>query len=200
MAAQETRVSWPFSRKPQASSQLPRAQGPVALESFISRQYAFVWRLLRGFGLSAPDAEDAAQQVLMIAARKLETIAPDRERSFVYGVTVRVANNARRGARRRREVPSDDHADVPETEAHSPEQLAELVHARALLADLLEKLPDKLRRALVLAELEELPVNTIAELERIPVVTSASRLRLARKQWRTLLADASQRNPFAEEP
>lgn len=153
---------------------------------------------MRGFGLPAPEAEDAAQQVFMIAARKLETIAPDRERSFLYGVSVRVANNARRGLRRRREVAMEP-IEGAESAAESPEHALELANARALLADLLAELPDKLRRALVLAEIEELPVQAIAELERIPLGTAASRLRLARKQFRALLEGEKARNPFSEE-
>jgi DNA-directed RNA polymerase specialized sigma24 family protein len=69
-----------------------------------------------------------------------------------------------------------------------------------LLAELLSQLPDKLRRALVLAEIEELEVQAIAELECIPVGTAASRLRLARKRFLELLEAAKHKNPFAEEP
>lgn len=198
MAAQESRVSWLFRKKKQTSSEPGHTQAQRTLESFVGQHYAFVWRLLRGFGLSPPDSDDAAQQVFMISARKLETIAPDRERSFLYGVAVRVANNARRGARRRREVP-EEARDDSESEGQSPEQVAELARARALLDELLRRLPDKLRRALILAELEQLPVQAIAELERIPLGTAASRLRLARQQFRELLAAANERNPFSEE-
>jgi RNA polymerase sigma-70 factor (ECF subfamily) len=153
---------------------------------------------MRGFGLPASDAEDAAQQVFVIAARKLETIQPDRERSFLYGVSVRVANNARRGLRRRREVPVEPGESL-ESPTQSPERALELANARALVAELLAELPDKLRRALVLAEIEELPVQAIAELERIPVGTAASRLRLARRVFRLLLERRPDRNPFSRE-
>ena len=44
------------------------------------------------------------------------------------------------------------------------------------------------QRVLVLAEINELPVAEIADLEGIPVGTAASRLRLARERFRTLLA------------
>ncbi|HWA76755.1 MAG TPA: RNA polymerase sigma factor [Polyangiaceae bacterium] len=191
-------MSWPFSRKAREPTESEPARQRASLEAFLARHYKFVWRLMRGFGLPAPEAEDAAQQVFMIAARKLETIAPDRERSFLYGVSVRVANNARRGLRRRREVAMEP-IEGAESAAESPEHALELANARALLADLLAELPDKLRRALVLAEIEELPVQAIAELERIPLGTAASRLRLARKQFRALLEGEKARNPFSEE-
>ena len=172
----------------------------ACLEALVSRHYGFVWRLLRGFGLSPADAEDAAQQVFMIAARKIDSIAPDHERSFLYGTTRRTANNARRGLRRRREV-SDDEVVIDEQAVHAgPEQDAELAQARSLLGELLAELPDELRRVLVLAEVEQIEVQEIAALERIPLGTAASRLRRARERFRALLEAAQHRNPFGGEP
>lgn len=136
----------------------------------------------------------------MIAARKLQDIAPGRERAFVYGAALRVANNARRGLRRRREVPSDDELDNAEPESAGPERKSELVRAQSLLAELLRELPEKLRRVLVLAEVEQLEVPEIAALEGIPVGTAASRLRVARQQFRAQLEAARHRNPFLGEP
>ena len=171
-----------------------------SIRTLVAEQHAFVWRVLRGFGLSAADAEDATQQVFMVAARKLQDIVPGRERAFVYGAALRVANNARRGLRRRREVPSDDEPDTAEPESVGPERKSELVRARSLLAELLQELPERQRRVLVLAEVEQLEVPEIAALEGIPVGTAASRLRVARQQFRVLLEAARGRNPFTGEP
>jgi RNA polymerase sigma-70 factor (ECF subfamily) len=167
-----------------------------AVEQFVNLHYRFVWRVLRGFGLSPSDAEDAAQQVFMIATRKLDSIDPSRERSFVYGTAMHVANNARRGNRRRREVPEDDDTERVAPSNRSPERQTELGEARALLAEILAQLPERSRRVLVLAEIEQLEVPEIASLEGVPVGTAASRLRLARQQFRTLLEAAQDRNPF----
>lgn len=190
-------MSWPRRKILSASSGPDDARRP-ALESLVADHYSFVWRQLRGFGLSTVDAEDAAQQVFMIAARKLDTITTERARSFLYGTSLRVANNARRGLRRRREVSGDEsaaaHADGP-----GPDQSSDLSEARTLLRELLAMLPDELRRVLVLAEVEQLEVQEIAVLESVPVGTAASRLRRARQQFRDLLAAAKHRNPFAVE-
>ena len=78
----------------------------------------------------------------------------------------------------------------------SPFEQLELERAAALLDELLERLPAELRRVLVLAELEEIPVPAIAELEEIPVGTAASRLRRARAAFGELLARVARRNPF----
>jgi RNA polymerase sigma-70 factor, ECF subfamily len=171
-----------------------------SIRALVAEQHRFVWRVLRGFGLSAADAEDATQQVFMVAARKLQDIVPGRERAFVYGAALRVANNARRGLRRRREVPSDDQPDTAECESAGPERKSELVRAQRFLAELIQGLPEKLGRVLLLAEVEQLEVPEIAALEGIPVGTAASRLRVARQEFRIRLEAARDRNPFGSEP
>jgi len=172
----------------------------LTIDALVAQHYGFIWRVLRGLGLSSADAEDATQQVFMIAARKLDAIAPDRARSFVYGAALRVANNARRGLRRRREVPDDETVDEPEPEARGPEKMAELDQARRLLAQVLDRLDEKHRRMIVLAEIEQLEVPEIAALEEVPVGTAASRLRVAREKFRAALLALRDQNPFAEEP
>jgi RNA polymerase sigma-70 factor (ECF subfamily) len=174
----------------------PGRTSSQTIEELVSLHYRFVWRVLRGFGLSPSDAQDAAQQVFMIAMRKLDSIDPSRERSFVYGTAMHVANNARRSQRRRREAPEDDDTEAVAPSNRSPEHQTELAEARVLLADILAQLPEKFRRVLVLAEIEQLEVPEIASLEGVPVGTAASRLRLARQQFRNLLEAAQDRNPF----
>jgi RNA polymerase sigma-70 factor (ECF subfamily) len=172
----------------------------LSIDSLVAQHYGFIWRVLRGLGLSRPDAEDATQQVFMIAARKLADIDPDRARSFLYGAALRVANNARRGLRRRREVLDNETCDEPEPESRGPEKLAQLVQARELLTQVLDRLPEKHRRVIVLAEIEQLEVPEIAALEGVPVGTAASRLRVAREKFRTLLSAMREQNPFGDEP
>ena len=164
-------------------------------DELVHRHLDFVWRALRRLGLSASDADDASQQVFMIAARQLAEIPPGKERAFLYGTARRIAANARRARLRRREAPSEL-ADELEAFGSQPDERVELERAAALLDDLLEHLPDELRRVLVLAEVEEATVPAIAELEAIPVGTAASRLRRARAAFETLLARVSRRNPF----
>jgi len=179
------------------ASTAPGRTSEQRIEQLVSLYYRFVWRVLRGFGLSPSDAEDAAQQVFMIATRKLDSIDPSRARSFVYGTAMHVANNARRGLRRRREVPEGDEDEERVAPSNrSPENQRELGEARTLLAELLAQLPEKSRRVLVLAEIEQLEVPEIAHLEGVPVGTAASRLRVARQQFRVLLEAAQDRNPF----
>ncbi|MEI9939429.1 MAG: sigma-70 family RNA polymerase sigma factor [Pseudomonadota bacterium] len=174
------------------------AMSGLSIDSLVAQYYGFIWRVLRGLGLSRTDAEDATQQVFMIAARKLDDIAPDHARSFLYGAALRVANNARRGLRRRREVLGSEASEEPEPEARGPEKMAELVQARRLLAQVLAQLQEKHRRMIVLAEIEQLEVPEIALLEGVPIGTAASRLRVAREKFRALLGAVRDQNPFGE--
>ena len=48
------------------------------LTSLMQQHFDFVWRNLRRLGLTVADADDAAQEVFMIASRKLELIAEGR--------------------------------------------------------------------------------------------------------------------------
>jgi RNA polymerase sigma-70 factor, ECF subfamily len=161
----------------------------------VHRHLDFVWRALRRLGLSPSDADDASQQVFMIAARQLAQVPPGKERAFLYGTARRIAANARRDRRRRREAPGEL-ADELEAWGALPDERVELERTAALLDDLLEHLPEELRRVLVLAEVEEASVPAIAELEAIPLGTAASRLRRARAAFEKLLERAARRNPF----
>jgi len=169
----------------------------VRLRTTVEAHFDFIWRLLRRLGLRPADADDAAQQVFMIATQKLHAIAPGSERSFLYGAAVRVAANTRRAAQRRKEE-SEEALERHISNSLHPDQRRTLDEAWTLLDELLDRLPDELRRVLVLAEIEQLEVAEIAALEAIPVGTAASRLRRAREDLRDQLKRVGARNPFAK--
>jgi RNA polymerase sigma-70 factor (ECF subfamily) len=173
-----------------------RVEPALTVDQLMTDYAGMVWRLLRRLGLSPADADDATQQVFMIASRKLELIGTGSARSFLCGTALRVAGNARRAKKRLREV-SADLTELEHPSGSDPEAAAELVRARELLDQLLGELSPKLRRVLVLAEIEQLEVPDIARLESIPVGTAASRLRLARAEFRARLAKLRGRNPFS---
>lgn len=170
-----------------------------AFRELVVEHFDFVWRLLRRLGLSGPDADDAAQHVFMTALAKLPSIARGSERSFLYGVALRVAQNHKRKLRRRPEQAELEEVEPATSLVDSsaqPDEAVGLREARDLLDRLLATLPDELRRVLVLAEVEQLEVAEIAALERIPVGTAASRLRRARASFREALAAAEGQHPF----
>jgi RNA polymerase sigma-70 factor (ECF subfamily) len=170
--------------------------GDANVKRLIDGHFDFVWRLLRRLGLTSADADDATQQVFIVAARRARSIEPGHERTFLYGTALRVLANARRGARRRREIADDTLGEVP-SGAPSPDERLESARARAWLDELLAELPPELARVLILAEIEGVSVPEIAALEGLPVGTAASRLRRARQAFRELLAANQDRNPLA---
>jgi RNA polymerase sigma-70 factor (ECF subfamily) len=157
----------------------PSRRHDVKVRALVGEHFDFIWRLLRRLGLSAEDADDATQHVFMTALPKIENITPGSERSFLYGVALRVHANARRKRLRRREDPLDAQAFAVD-DGSQAETTLELARARARLDELLDELPEELARVFVLCVIEELSMAEVAVLEGIPAGTVASRLRRAR--------------------
>jgi RNA polymerase sigma-70 factor (ECF subfamily) len=168
---------------------------PRDFSELVGNHLDFVWRVLRRLGFSAEDADDAAQQVFMIAQSKYEQLPRDRERAFLYATARRVAANARRSVRRRREASGDGWDDILHP-GPGPETHVELARASELLDELLTHMAEDLARVLVHAEIEQMTVPEIAELEEIALGTASSRLRRARAAFRELLHGVQHRNPF----
>jgi len=164
----------------------PTDDTPGNFSVFVRAEFVWVWRLLRRIGLSPADADDATQQVFLVAARRGGEVHGGSARAFLYGTALRVAANARRSLRRRREVPSEAAGERCAHDQH-PDELLEQRRARVLLDALLAQMPLDLRRLLVLAEIEQLTVQQIADLEGVPLGTAASRLRRARSVFFDLL-------------
>lgn len=170
---------------------VPRA---ARLRALVAAHFDFIWRVLRRMGLDHADADDATQQVFMIATNKLDQIAEGNERTYLYGVALRVVANARRKRARRREEPSELAPELRDG-GPLPDQVLELEQARALFDGIAECLPADLRRVLILVELEELSLSAAAALEGIPQGTVASRLRRARVLFQELLAARTPSEP-----
>jgi RNA polymerase sigma-70 factor (ECF subfamily) len=137
--------------------------------------------------LAAADADDAAQEVFLIAARRLDDILAEAERSFLFTTALRVASTRRRALRRRREDarPNFDNETAADLD---PEQLSSLRQARALLDGILDQMDPDARLVFVLFEMERLTGPAIADLLQIPVGTVSTRLRRAREVFQTAAA------------
>ena len=157
------------------------------LRRWVDSYLDFVARVLRNAGTPAAEVDDAVQRTFIIAARRFEDVRPGAERGFLLQIALNVAAHARRSAARRREVPASE---LPErVDADTPEHLTSIKRDRQLLEQLLERLLPELRTVFVLFEFEELTMAEIAVALDIPPGTVASRLRRAREQFRTHLAD-----------
>jgi RNA polymerase sigma-70 factor (ECF subfamily) len=165
------------------------------LRRVVADHLDFVWRCLRRFGVPAADADDAAQQVFLVATSKLPEVPPDKEKAFLYATAARVAANARRSMKRRQSA-YDNLAQVPDDPSPSQDQLSDQLRARALLDSVMADLPEDLREVFVLFEIEELSIQEIAETLDIPIGTVGSRLRRARQAFSEVVTRFKARAEF----
>jgi RNA polymerase sigma-70 factor (ECF subfamily) len=169
---------------------MPTLDRHARLERMIASDYRLIWRVLRRLGVPADSVDDAAQQVFLIAAERLDDIAVKSERAFAFGTALRVAQSLRRKLAR---LPvSDDGSDLRASLLPGPDELIEQKRARELLDRVLEQLPLELRSVFVLFELEGMTSPEIAALLELPLGTVASRLRRAREQFSALVAQAAE--------
>jgi len=159
------------------------------LRACVGAHLPAVWRLLRRSGVPAGESDDAAQKVFLVFARRLSDVLPGRELSFLLRTALRVASEARRSQRRRREVLGVP-VEAQRSNAAGPE--AQLLQREALeqLDAILMQMDEPLRVAFVLYELEQMTMAEIAEKLEVPLGTVASRLRRARERFE-LLANAA---------
>jgi RNA polymerase sigma-70 factor (ECF subfamily) len=160
----------------------PKA-GNARLAEVLKAHFHTVWRAVRRLGVTEDVADDAAQEVFIVAARKLDAVEPGGELRFLYGIALRIAANVRRARLRRREHVDDEVLLV--TAAHVPhaEALLEQKRMRELLDVVLDELSDDLRTVFVLYELEGFTAREISELLDLPAGTVASRLRRGREAF-----------------
>jgi RNA polymerase sigma-70 factor (ECF subfamily) len=156
------------------------------LERMIASDYRLIWRVLRRLGVPADGADDATQQVFLIAAERLDDIAERSERAFAFGTALRVAQSLRRKAAR---LPASEDGDLRASLLPGPDELTDQKRARELLDRVLEALPFELRSVFVLFELEGQTSPEIAALLELPLGTVASRLRRAREQFAQRVAE-----------
>jgi RNA polymerase sigma-70 factor, ECF subfamily len=173
---------------------LPDVDPAHRVALMVARHHGQVWRSLRRLGVSESDADDASQQVFLVAHRRLADIAPGNEQSFLLQTALRVAAEFRRSRRRQREDYNEEIPILVDPSA-SPEELADRRRARAMLDRALEALPMNLRKVFVLFDLEELTTAEVSSVLHLPRGTVASRLRRAREIFREKVSRMSSPPP-----
>lgn len=176
------------SPAPARDSTRPPEPAKQRLTRVLAEQFDFVWRLLRRLGVEPGRTDDEAQRVFLIADKKLGLVAPDAERSFLIGVVLRVAVNARRSQQRQREDCQGELLDRFLDPAPTQEELLDMKRRRELLDRLLDELSFEQRTVFVLGELEGMSREEISRHLELPLGTVASRLRLARQHFHRQVA------------
>jgi RNA polymerase sigma-70 factor (ECF subfamily) len=163
------------------------SQRDARVRQAVLEHHALVYRLLRRLSVPERDVEDAQQQVFWVYARNLERVEIGKDRAFLFGVALRVAQTerARLG---RMPPPSDDTAlgNVVASVAGADDQLDDR-RERAHLDALLARMQMDLRVVLVLHEIEEWTMRDIALALDLKPGTVASRLRRARAELEHLV-------------
>jgi RNA polymerase sigma-70 factor, ECF subfamily len=150
----------------------------LSFREIYEQHAAFVWRVLRRFGVRPTDVEDVCQEVFLIVHRKLPAFEHRSSvKTWLYGIALRCASGYRRRAYVVREITSDAEESAVEGAQHDS-----VAHrqARALLDRILDGLDEDKRVVFVLYELEELAMAEIAEIVECPLQTAYSRLHAAR--------------------
>lgn len=147
-----------------------------------------VWRLLERVGVPSSSVADAAQDVFVIAHRRLQSFKGESSvRTWLAGITLRVAKDYRRSQSRR----GGEHESIEK--AHHlegngrPDEQAMANEALAQVLNFTEQLEEPQRLVFTLVELEGFTVAEVARLTGINANTLSTRLRAARTRFNELV-------------
>jgi len=163
------------------------SNGAFEFEAVYEQHFDLVWRTLVRLGVAAPAVDDALQDVFLVVYRKLAEFEQRSSlRTWLFGITLRVASDyLRRGRRQKETSPLDPN--LRDDDALDPlEQSARSEAVQILYAALGELDPEK-RAAFVLAELEEMTIAEVALAVGANINTVASRVKAGRRQFEAAL-------------
>ena len=152
------------------------------VHELVAEYMDFVWRSLRRLGVAEADCDDGCQRVWVVLAKKVSSIEPEKMRSYIFSVVVRIASEMRRARGRHQHEELNEH--TPALTALDAEGLLEQKRVRQLLDQVLSNMSWELRVVFVMFELEGSSSPEIAEALGVSRGTVASRLRLAREAFR----------------
>jgi len=159
------------------------AADEARLRAMLDANFDFVWRALCGLGVPASGADDAAQQVFLVASQKLAAIEPGSERAFLAATARGIAANIRRSRALTHEIADEDAIMHQMDAALDPEQQAAKGQALRALEKLLQGLEEDVRTVFVFFELEGMTTAEISAALGVPMGTVASRLRRGREEF-----------------
>ena len=148
----------------------------------------FVYRSLVSLGVPPANAEDAMQDVFLVAHAKLDDFPGPFFKAWLFRLAHSIARNVRRSVRRADQANVVlDPDSLPDARRASPFDNAAQAERIRLLHALLEQLDEDKRNVFILAELEQMPQVEIAAALGIHVNTVAYRLNAARERLQHLL-------------
>lgn len=155
----------------------------LTFDAVYAANVAFVWRIVRTFGVPDAQLEDAVQDVFVVVHRRLaEWEGRAAITTWLFAIARRVASvHRRRADKRKAELPVEELVESADPQA-SGDPFAELSRqqAAATVMAILEGLDEDKRIVFALVELEQLSVPEVAHMLDLNLNTAYSRLRLAR--------------------
>lgn len=155
--------------------------------------FEMVWRALLRLGVPADHVEDAVQDVFLVVHRRDADFAGRSTlRTWIYGISVRVAKDHRRTQARHRQrlLGFKRELKALAEPPSAPGRDAEQREAARLTQRVLNEMDEEERDVLVLVELEDLSIAEAAAALDLHVRTCQRRLRAARDHFEVLLEAA----------
>jgi RNA polymerase sigma-70 factor (ECF subfamily) len=183
---------------PLADDKRPGPAPPLAPLDFThvySTFFAHVVRWIRALGGPVADLEDIAQEVFLVVRRRLSQFDGENLVGWLYQITRYTVRDHRRRAwfrhvlSGRRDIELDD---MPHSQ-DGPAADLDKKEAQRVLEQLLSRMSDKRRTALVLFEIEGYSGEEIALMHDIPVSTVWTRLYHARREFLALVTKLNSR-------
>ena len=156
-------------------------------EELVRKYQDRVYNLCRYMIQDPHDAQDAAQDVFLKAYQNLKAFKPDASLyTWLYRIAVNTCLDYKKKPRPEQAEDESVIDDLASTEP-SPEQRYQSKEIGQAIQAALQKLPEHLRAAIVLKEIEELSYEEIAAVLDTSLGTVKSRISRAREQLRRLL-------------
>jgi RNA polymerase sigma-70 factor (ECF subfamily) len=170
-----TALALPLDEAPPIAAAVP------SFDEVYTANFAFVWRVLRTFGVPEAALEDAAQDVFVVVHRRLpEFEGRSSITTWLFAIARRVASaHRRKGGKDGRTEPLADEPAGP-TDTFAAFSRAQ---AAATVMSILDTMDEDKRIVFALVELEQLSVPEVARMLDLNLNTAYSRLRLARQAF-----------------
>lgn len=162
-----------------------------AFDQLVRRHQGAIVNLARAMTGGAPEAEDLAQETFIRAWKGLGRFRGESLfRTWLHGIALNVIRTHRGRLARLRLMffsPSPDTGDGPLERASVDDRVEGTLALRQGIDRALAQLPDELRAALVLRDVQGLEYREIADALGVPIGTVESRIFRARQRLRPLL-------------